>query len=157
MTDSADNVENCAGPAKPGRPVKISLVLDPEDHAWLLEQGYPYALDAAGYLRMFVRQGRLGIRSGPPARQRVEAVADNENYYGPAAPGPTSPEVDAFVADVMGEAEATGLVGGAGEADSGGAGSGQVVALGPRPLGLLADRGHAEPVMSLAAAFGRRN
>lgn len=38
----------------------IKVKLDAEDMAWLNEQAYPYGLDAAGYLRMYVRQARLG-------------------------------------------------------------------------------------------------
>ena len=39
------------------KPIKVAL--DAEDLAWLEEQAYPFGLDAAGYLRMYVRQGRL--------------------------------------------------------------------------------------------------
>ena len=37
----------------------IDVDLDGADLKWLREQGYPFGVDAAGYLRMMVRRARL--------------------------------------------------------------------------------------------------
>ena len=173
MTEPANNVEAAeAQPAAVAKPVRIALTLDAEDHAWLLEQGYPYALDAAGYLRMFVRRGRLGLspraddapqpqprpRYAPEPRHLDEI--ERENYFPPPSAAPDSAAIDDLVASVVGEAEALGALAPQEEPGDhpGARGTGQVVALTQRGPGLFATpSGGDGPHMTLAQAWGRRN
>ena len=109
------------------KPIKVAL--DAEDLAWLEEQAYPFGLDAAGYLRMYVRQQRLRplLRTTPEplsvlqnrrpltpmqAVQDMRAVEAAQGY--PAFEADEQPEtgtvdLDAFVSGQIDEAERQGL------------------------------------------------
>ena len=102
----------------------IQVVLDAADRKWLAERGYPFGVDAAGYLRMMVRQARLqptfkvdfGPTSTPPmprlpqysvATREVDVVEGAD--LDPGHPG-GEVDVDRFADAVVGDAEANGLI-----------------------------------------------
>jgi hypothetical protein len=108
----------------------IQVVLDAADRKWLAERGYPFGVDAAGYLRMMVRQARLaplstreqrgefrdhnplihtvrGPELAPPPPPLLAAMGDDG--LDPGHPG-GEVDVDRFADAVVGDAEANGLI-----------------------------------------------
>ena len=138
-------------------PIELTVALDAEDRAWLDEQAYPLGIDAAGYLRMFVRQSRLGVShramgvampAGPAHYQpRHTGLAHPENYPQPA---PLDGDLGDFVNSVVDEAPESSPLADTQphEAESL---TGRVISLTPRPQ---AQPGPEGPKMSVAQAFG---
>jgi hypothetical protein len=70
----------------------IKVKLDADDMTWLNEQAYPYGLDAAGYLRMYVRQARLGEGSEALRRGASRPPVSPIEFY--ARPPVDPPQFD---------------------------------------------------------------
>ena len=116
------------------KPIKVAL--DAEDLAWLEEQAYPFGLDAAGYLRMYVRQQRLrpalanaaiGVSYSDAVALAKRGMTRNFDYTPPLMRAhqeqlstaneaasidgeePSGVDLDAFVSGQIDEAERHGL------------------------------------------------
>lgn len=97
----------------------IDVDLDGADLKWLREQGYPFGVDAAGYLRMMVRRARLepkftGVFFGgaPSAVPKVPQYSVETREVDTQTGGDLEPghpgglvDVDQFTSAVIGEAE----------------------------------------------------
>jgi len=100
---------------------KIEVELDGQDLAWLRDKGYPFGVDAAGYLRMMVRQARLAPSPAgravvithpqpwnqtpkPPLLEAMEGGADEAEAAGGVV------DLDKFTDGVIGQAEEQGMI-----------------------------------------------